>query len=143
MNHEFYNQQSWNAKIPGSVICDFPKLLKDTVVSPGMGVQLPGGSGWAALEVSHATWTRDGYCPLDPSGQPKEPEVGILPSRLPLCIPFCHQNPLLLRTSSAYSPKQDTPPLLHSPITSASKAKDSAYTGPHRLCDFGQVTAPL
>lgn len=43
MNHEFYNQQSWNAKIPGSVICDFPKLLKDTVVSPGMGVQLPGG----------------------------------------------------------------------------------------------------
>lgn len=54
--------------------------------------------------------------PLGSLRSAQEPEVGILPSRLPLCIPFCHQNPLFLRTSSAYSPKQDTPaltPLAH------------------------------
>ena len=126
-----------------SVICDFPKLLKDTVVSPGMGVQLPGGSGWAALEVSHATWTRDGCCPLDPSGQPKN-------LRLAYCPPDSHSaSPSVIRILCSLGHLVPTPrnkthlPLLHSPVTSASKAKDSACTGPHRLCDFGQVTAPL
>ena len=77
-----------------SVICDSPKLLRDTVVSPGVGVQLPGGSGLSVLEVSHATWTRDGYYPLDPSGQPKEPEVGILPFPTPTpTSPHPTQNP--------------------------------------------------
>lgn len=106
------------------------------------GVQ---GSGLAVLEVSCPTWPRDGYRPWDPSGQAKEPEVGMLPSPLPLCVPSRHQNPPLLRTSSTHSPEQDMPALTpaHSLITSASRAKRSTYTGPLRLCDPGQVTARL